>query len=35
MILMEDASQAFLDAVRRSMCQIRRSVGAMTINSRC
>jgi transposase len=30
--LMENASQAFLDAVRRSMRQIRRSVGAMTIN---
>ena len=29
--LMENASQAFLDAVRRSMRQIRRSVGAMTI----
>ena len=30
--LMENASRAFLDAVRRSMRQIRRSVGAMTIN---
>ena len=30
--LMENASQAFLDAVRRSMRQIRRSVGATTIN---
>lgn len=30
--LMENASHAFLDAVRRSMRQIRRSVGAMTIN---
>ena len=30
--LMENASSAFLDAVRRSMRQIRRSVGAMTIN---
>ena len=29
---MENASRAFLDAVRRSMRQIRRSVGAMTIN---
>ena len=30
--LMENASRAFLDAVRRSMRQIRRSVGTMTIN---
>ncbi len=30
--LMENASSAFRDAVRRSMRQIRRSVGAMTIN---
>lgn len=30
--LMENASRAFLDAVRRSMRQIRRSVGVMTIN---
>lgn len=30
--LMENASRAFLDAVRRSMRQIRRAVGAMTIN---
>lgn len=30
--LMENASHAFLDAVRRSMRQIRRSVGAMTID---
>ncbi len=30
--LMENASHAFLEAVRRSMRQIRRSVGAMTIN---
>jgi transposase len=29
---MENASHAFLEAVRRSMRQIRRSVGAMTIN---
>ena len=30
--LMENASRAFLDAVRKSMRQIRRTVGAMTIN---
>ena len=30
--LMENASRAFLDAVRKSMRQIRRAVGAMTIN---
>jgi transposase len=30
--LMENASSAFLDAVRRSMREIRRLVGAMTIN---
>ena len=30
--LMENASRAFLDAFRRSMRQIRRAVGAMTIN---
>ena len=30
--LMENASRAFLDAVRRSMRQIRRAIGAMTIN---
>ena len=30
--LMENASHAFLEAVRRSMRQIRQSVGAMTIN---
>lgn len=30
--LMENASRAFLDAVRKSMRQIRRSIGAMTIN---
>lgn len=30
--LMENASHAFLDAVRKSMRQIRRAVGAMTIN---
>ena len=30
--LMENASRAFLDAVRRSMRPIRRSVGAMTLN---
>jgi transposase len=29
---MENASRAFLDAVRKSMWQIRRAVGAMTIN---
>ena len=29
---MENASCAFLDAVRKSMRQIRRAVGAMTIN---
>ena len=30
--LVENASQAFPDTVRRSMRQIRRLVGAMTIN---
>ena len=30
--LMENASQAFLDAVRRSMRQIRQAIGAATIN---
>ena len=30
--LMENASRAFLDAFRRSMRQIRRAIGAMTIN---
>ena len=30
--LMENASRAFLDAVRKSMRQIRSAIGAMTIN---
>ena len=30
--LMENASRAFLDAVRKSMCQIRSAIGATTID---
>uniref|UniRef100_UPI0011774CC8 transposase n=1 Tax=Bradyrhizobium mercantei TaxID=1904807 RepID=UPI0011774CC8 len=32
--LMENASRAFLDAVRKSMLQIRSAIGATTIESK-